>query len=188
VVSYEPSSLEILFSVITGQLLAAVYRDYIDRLNLHGNERVMDFGSGGGTLARIVAERLLVGGGTLTCVDISERWMRLLQRRLKHFPNVRYYHLGHFSELSPSAQSQDIVLVHFVLHLIPPEERDDVMRHLAGQLIRNGRLCVREPTAQISLEEIDRHAMAAHLVQIEAAISRMPLMGETYEVVYCKPV
>lgn len=182
---YEPNALELLITALAGRLFVSIYRDYIDRLNLRGNERVLDFGSGGGTPARMIAERLLVGGGTLTCVDVSERWMRLLERRLRRFPNVKYY-LGPIAEQPIPPQSQEIVLVHFVLHDIAPDERPDTVRQLASRLVAQGRLCLREPLAQLTLEETNALVQAAGLVEVEERVGDVPIMGRTFEAVYCK--
>ncbi len=50
--SYEPSSLGVLITIAVGSIFGSTYRDYIERLGLRGDERVMDFGSGAMEAAR----------------------------------------------------------------------------------------------------------------------------------------
>ncbi len=80
----EPGSLDVFLTILIGNLLGSVYKGYVNRLGLQGDERVLDFGSGAGTPARYIAQKLLGRNGRLTCVDISHVWMKMAQKRLLH--------------------------------------------------------------------------------------------------------
>jgi ubiquinone/menaquinone biosynthesis C-methylase UbiE len=183
----EPSRLAVLIEILAGKLLPGPYREYIDRLDLRGDERVLDFGSGAGTPARFLAERLLPGGGRVTCVDISRRFMDTARRRLKTYANVEFK-LGALASLGLPARSYDAVLIHFVLHEIPPSQRRETVHRLAGLLVDDGRVFIREPLAErqnpISQEEI-RSLLREHgLEETSWQLKRVPLAGPTYEGVW----
>ena len=80
--SYEPSKLEICLTLGIGAIIAPFYRSYVETLPLQDNEKVLDFGSGSGILSRHIASHLERGGGHLTCVDISSRWMKVARYTL----------------------------------------------------------------------------------------------------------
>jgi ubiquinone/menaquinone biosynthesis C-methylase UbiE len=182
---HEPSSLEVFVTVAIGNLFGRVYKSYVDRLDLQGNERVLDFGSGAGTPARLIARRLRQGGGKLTCVDISRRWIETAQRRLKAYPSVTFK-LGEISTLDIPDAAHDIVFVHFVIHDIPPTQRPQVVKHLARKLVPGGQIYVREPLNVIGQDEIRRLMQQHGLEERQAGANQVPLMGETFEGVYVK--
>jgi SAM-dependent methyltransferase len=86
--TYEPSSLEIWITTTVGRLASSTYRAYIDRLPLKGNERVLELGPSAGNSTRHLAKRLLAGGGCVTAVDVSERWIEVAERQLRGISNV----------------------------------------------------------------------------------------------------
>ena len=55
---HEPSSLEVFITIAVGNLFGSVYKTAVESLELQGNERVLDFGSGAGTPARFLARKL----------------------------------------------------------------------------------------------------------------------------------
>jgi len=112
-------------------------------LNLRGSERVLDFGSGSGVCTRHIAARLQ-SGGHLDCVDISRGWMQVLRRSLRRFDNVAY-HLGHITQLDLPKAAYDLVVLHFVLHDIPPAEHPRLIHALVRKLKPGGRLVLRDP-------------------------------------------
>ena len=69
--TYEPAPLEITLTRALGPtVLSSYYRSFVQTLNLRGDERVLDFGSGSGVCSCHIAARLKLGG-YLDCVDIS---------------------------------------------------------------------------------------------------------------------
>ena len=180
--SYEPSSFEVFLTVTLGNLFGGVYKDYVDRLGLKGNERVLDFGSGSGNPARFIAP-LLKDGGRLTCVDVSRVWMDVARKRLRRYSNVEFK-LGDIAALDLPDAGYDIVFVHLVLHDIAAADRPRIVQHLARKLERNGRLFVREPLRIIAPDEI-RHVMRqSGLEEIASSITNVKTQGNMYEGVF----
>lgn len=177
---YEPPPLEIRLTLGLGlTLLSPYYSRFAHSLNLNGDERVLDFGSGSGVCARHIAARLQNGGG-LDCVDISRGWMQVIRRTLRRYENIAY-HLGRVARLDLPRASYDLIVVHFVLHDIPAAERAAIVKTLAGLLKPDGRLVLREPQGHgLSLEAIRELTRAAGL----RAISLKPrkfVIGGVYD-------
>jgi ubiquinone/menaquinone biosynthesis C-methylase UbiE len=177
---HEPGKLEVWMTVLVGKLFGrSVYEPYVDSLGLRGDERVLDFGSGAGTPARLLA-RKLVGGGQVTCVDISQVWLETARKRLARFPNVAFK-LGEIFKLDIADASHDVVFIHFVIHDIPASQRQQVVNHLARKLVIGGKLYVREPLNVIGQDEIRRLLQQSGLTELKANVGTVPLMGTTYE-------
>jgi methylase of polypeptide subunit release factors len=108
---YEPSRLEILLTKIAFLFYGkSVYRAFANSLPLKGNDRVLDFGCGMGTVAHYTAKML--SRGHLTCLDISERWLNECRKNLRGYGNVTFVQTE-FPALEN--ESFDLVYCHFVL-------------------------------------------------------------------------
>ena len=162
--TYEPPPLEIKITLALGlTVLSPYYRSFAKSLNLRGNERVLDFGSGSGICTRHIAARLQRSGGHLDCVDVSHGWMEVIRKTLRRYDNASY-HLGHITKLDLPASAYDAVVVHFVLHDIPATERPDVINALARKLKPGGRLLLREPAGEgLELDELRSLTLSAGL-------------------------
>lgn len=182
----EPGSLEIFLTIAAGRVFSGLYSQYIEGLGLRGHETVLDFGSGSGNPTRHLAQRLLEGGGRVTCVDISKEWMRVAQKQLRKYPNVEY-RLGDVATLDIPEECYDAVVMHFVLHDVERHSRPAIMQHLTRKLGDGGRLFIREPLQHISRQEILRLTWASQLEEREWRVTQMPLMGTTCEAEYRKP-
>ena len=182
---HEPSSLEVFITVVVGNLFGSVYKTAVESLELQGNERVLDFGSGAGTPARFLARKLAEGGGALTCVDVSQVWIETAQKRLKRYSNATF-HTGGISELDIPDESHDMVFIHFVIHDISASQRPQVVKRLARKLVVGGRLYVREPLNVIAQDEIRRLMQQNGLSEVRASVGNVPLMGATYEGIFVK--
>jgi SAM-dependent methyltransferase len=180
----DPSGMEVFLTRLFGTLGSSVYRDYVRRLGLKGNERVLDFGSGSGVCSRHLAQALQ-RGGYLTCVDISPVWVRVCQRTLRRYSNVDY-HLGPVDTLPIPDHGYDAVFIHFVLHDIPAADRPAIMRCLAAKPANGGRVFVREPYGPegIAVDELRVLMTSAGLRESTCALTTVPLMGPTYEGVF----
>lgn len=179
--SYEPAPLEIRITVALGlTLLSPYYHSFVRDLHLGGNERVLDFGSGSGICSRHIAARLKRGGGHLTCVDVSHGWMQVLRRTLRHHTNITYQ-LGHITDVDLPDSYFDTVVIHFVLHDIPENERLCVLHSLARRLKPEGRLIVREPEGHgLTLEELSQLAIAAGLYPLESSVHKL-MIGPVFD-------
>ena len=181
--TYEPSSLEVFITVAAGNLFGRIYKAYVDRLGLQGNEKVLDFGSGSGNPARFIAPILLRDGGTLTCVDVSRTWLDIARGRLRCYPNVEFK-LGDIASLDLPAGAYDVVFVHFVLHDIGAAERPRIVQHLARVLNGTGGLHIREPLRFITAEEIRRLMEQSSLREVQSRTAQVPTQGMVYEGVF----
>lgn len=116
---------------------------YVKTLGLTGSERVLEFGSGGGCLSRVLAGTLSPEG-SLSCVEISPYWVEKAQRRLKDFTNIEFL-LGDITHMTIPENHFDIVIIHFVLHDVEPSARIDVISALVRGLRPEGTVFIHEP-------------------------------------------
>lgn len=184
---YEPSSIEVRLTLLLGNTLAApVYRRYIHALDLTGQERVLDFGSGSGVCSKHLAARLQ-RGGHLTCLDVSHTWQAVIRKTLRRYTNVDYL-VGDITKLNLPANAFDAILCHFVLHDIPAGERDGIVAEWVRVLKPGGKVFVREPIGEdgIPNAELQARLQAHGLQESKSSVTQLPLMGVTYEGVFRK--
>lgn len=183
--SYEPPYLEIFLTRLAFLFYGKrVYKTYADRLPLRGDEAVLDFGSGLGTVAHYIALRL--SQGRLTCVDISAKWLSACRKTLQRYPDV-LFHRGEVYALPLSRESFDLIYCHFVLHDIPDNELERVLPALASLLKAGGILAFREPLKEREkLSLIQRQAERGGLSRRDSRVTDAPLMGNTLECIYIK--
>ncbi len=183
---HEPNTLEVMVTRAAGALAHSVYEHYVESLDLVGDERVLDFGSGAGTPARYLAARLLPGGGRLTCLDISHVWLDVCRQALHDYPNVAFV-LGDITTLDLPAASFDAVFIHFVLHDIPAGERPPIVKALARLLTPEGRVFVREPMRFIAPGEVKSLWQAEGFTETSRRDEHIPTQGDVYAGVYARP-
>ena len=187
--SPEPGRVEVSAArVFTNGLLGPLYRRYVDQMGLRGDEHVLDYGSGSGAAARHLAARLSPDGH-LTCVDISERWQHALRSVLKAYPDVRLC-CGDIRTLGLPEAGYDVVLVHWMLHDVPPWDRPGIVAELARLLRPGGRLFSREPTNTkhgMPAAQLRDLFAAAGLSETLASEGKAPILGEHYRAVWTKP-
>jgi ubiquinone/menaquinone biosynthesis C-methylase UbiE len=75
----EPSSFNVLSTVVGGYVHSRSFKRYVDSFGLTGYEWVLDYGSGSGRISRHIAARLAPESGHLTCVDVSTAWMDVVK-------------------------------------------------------------------------------------------------------------
>lgn len=121
-----------------------LYNAYFNTFGLKGNERVLDFGCGGGAGSRCLAN-LLSKDGHLTCVDVSRYWIDEASKRLEKFSNAEC-RSGDIRELRIPDSSFDVISVIHVIHDIAPEDRQDIIKTLSLKLKAGGFFFIREPT------------------------------------------
>ena len=120
---HEPSKREIALTKFFLHTPAkTIYRSFADSIPLQGNEIVLDFGSGYGTVAKWIAPRLR--SGQLTCADISSIWQAECRKHLAKYKNIIYFN-DDIYQLGPLEQL-DIIYAHFVLHDLPYPELETV--------------------------------------------------------------
>lgn len=120
----------------------SVYRDaaveLLASLQLAGNTRLLELGSGYGEFLALVSKRY----ASVTAVDISQGLIQQAKRRLAdhEIEHVNFVH-GELGDLSPAA-SFDVAVCNMVLHHVssPP----NVLRELASRLAPSGHLIITE--------------------------------------------
>lgn len=138
-----PSTLFVLEDVLKGLIGGPLlYNPYFRTFGLRGNEKVLDFGCGGGAGSRCLA-KLLKEGGHLTCIDMSHYWIKRAARRLKGYPNVECV-AGDIRGLEIPDHSFDVISIIHVIHDIAPQDRQDIVTVLCQKLRRSGTVFVRE--------------------------------------------
>jgi ubiquinone/menaquinone biosynthesis C-methylase UbiE len=142
-----PSALftfeDILKGFIGGPLL---YNPYFKTFGLRGDEQILDFGCGGGAGSRCL-RNILKQNGHLTCVDISNYWIKRATKRLREYPDVSCL-AGDIRKLDLTDKSFDVINIFHVIHDIAPEDRQDTVNALERLLNANGSVFIREPTKQ----------------------------------------
>jgi 2-polyprenyl-3-methyl-5-hydroxy-6-metoxy-1,4-benzoquinol methylase len=163
----EPNLIDALLEELMYRFYTSFYSDYLATLRIRGNERMLEFGSGGGAFSRQIIQ-WLSAGGMLTCLDISEFWMNKAKARLNSYPNIQFFQ-GDISDMEGGGF--DIVLIHMVLHDIPHSSRQKIVQTLAGKMNHGGVLYIREPTKE-------SHGMLAD--EIRALMNDAGLFENTY--------
>lgn len=181
----EPSLLEIALTklafVIAGE---PVYKEYADSIPINGNENVLDFGSGMGTVASFVVQRL--PDGHLTCYDVSERWLNACRKNLRRVTNVSY-HKGETATIGLKEESFDIIYCHYVLHDISEYDLERTIYNLVRLLKSGGILTFREPLRdKEKLRKIKTFAYENGLCIKDSRITDVPFMGNALESLYIK--
>lgn len=155
-----------------------IYKSYFESITINGNESILDFGCGGGTGSKVLAEMLKKG--YLTCVDTSKHWTEKARKRLERFSNVKVI-CGDIRQIDIHNKSFDLISIIHVIHDIPPSERQETIKALAENLKENGKLFVREPVKishGISKEELESLMKNAGLKRIKHQLNKREYKGE----------
>ena len=175
-----PSVLFILEDKLKGLLGGLLlYGKYFKTFGLKGNEKVLDFGCGGGAGSRCLAN-LLIKGGHLTCVDVSRYWIQKARNRLKKYSNVDCK-AGDIRELDIPDSSFDIISVIHVIHDIAPADRPDIVKTLFQKLKAGGLFFIREPIKKshgMPVEEIRTLLSGGGLKEIGHKETKSEYMGK----------
>ena len=171
----EPNFIQVGLLMFVADILArSAYRKLINRLDLKGNESVLDFGSGSGAASKYIAQDLLKGNGRLTCVDMSKVWMKIIKKKLKKYPHVEFK-LGDISEIDIDGGSYDVILINFVLHDVEEGVRQRTVNALSRALKETGKLYIKEPTSKfhgMPAEQIRELMKRGGLKEVSSKIDR----------------
>lgn len=175
-----PSILFILEDKLKGLLGGPLlYNPYFKTFGLKGNERVLDFGCGGGAGSQCLAN-LLDKGGHLTCVDVSSYWITKARKRLDKYSSVECKS-GNIRELDIPDSSFNVISAIHVIHDIAPVERQDIVKTLSQKLKAGGLLFIREPVKKshgMPVEEIRTLLSGVGLNEIEHKVNKSEYMGK----------
>ena len=164
----------------------SVYKKFAEKLGLQGQETVLDFGSGLGTVASYVAP--MVSQGRLVCADISKQRLDQCKKRLKHFRHVEYKNL--LTDPSPfQAKAFDVIYCHFVLHELAEGQLQATLQQMNHWLKDQGKLFFREPIGDGTLHRfLDTVLPASGFHKESSTITDLPIMGNAMEGSYSKKV
>jgi SAM-dependent methyltransferase len=166
---------DVLKGLIGGSLL---YYPYFKTFGLKGDEKVLDFGCGGGAGSRSLL-KFLNERGHLTCIDTSSYWINKARKRLKGYSNAECS-AGDIRRMEIPDSKFDVISVFHVIHDIPPAERQDTVKALSRKLKAGGTLFVREPTKKshgMAVQEILDIFSEAGLTETEHKESKSEYMG-----------
>jgi ubiquinone/menaquinone biosynthesis C-methylase UbiE len=140
----KPSKMFVFEDVLKNYLGGLIlYNKYYRTFGLTGNEKVLDFGCGGGVGSKVLT-KLLGETGSLTCVDLSGYWVKKAEKRLLNYPEVKVRQ-GDIREMDIPDSSFDVITMYHVMHDIVPGIRQETANRLATLLKSEGRLFIREP-------------------------------------------
>lgn len=146
-----------------------------------GDERVLDFGCGGGVGTRCIAKQL-TDGGEVVGVDVSSVMLERAGRRLRKYPNAKVLK-GELDALDIDENSFDIVSMIYVIHDIARKDRPRIVGAFARLLKPGGRIWVFEPTKDshgIPVEELRGLMSDAGLHEVASEIRKSSYRG-TFE-------
>ncbi len=107
-------------------------------MSLHGNEKILEVGCGGGNLSRFLSKKL--PKGKLVCIDNSKYWIDKARKRLRNFENVELL-IKNVLNLKRKNYF-DIIVLHFVLHDISKRKR--TINILKNSLKKKGLIYIAE--------------------------------------------
>jgi SAM-dependent methyltransferase len=155
-----------------------LYDKYYSTFKLKGNETVLDFGCGGGTGSRCLAQ-LLNRNGKLICLDTSAYWTEKARRRLSIYPNVTVIS-GNIDEANLPDASINIITAIHVIHDIHPSLRLPTVKSLSAKLKPGGRFYIKEPVREshgIPVVELRKIFTRAGLEEIQQHITPKEYTG-----------
>ena len=131
---------DMLKNIIGGPLF---YEPYFKTFGLKGDENVLDFGCGGGSISKALL-KFLSKGGNLTAIDVSGFWIKKARKRLEKYSNATFM-AGDIRNLDIEDNIFDVISIIHVIHDISPQERKDIVFALCKKLKQGGRIYIREP-------------------------------------------
>jgi ubiquinone/menaquinone biosynthesis C-methylase UbiE len=155
-----------------------LYGLYFRTYGLKGDEKVLDFGCGGGAGSRSLL-KILNKGGHLTCVDLSRYWIDKAKKRLAGYDNVVCLG-GDIRKLNLSDSTFDVVSITHVIHDIAPVEGKNIIRIISQKLTKQGVVYIREPVRKshgIAIEELRALFGSTGLSEINCKTTKSEYMG-----------
>lgn len=122
-------------------------------------------------------------------MDISARWQETLRAVLKAHPEVELRQ-GDIRTMGLPEAGFDVVLMHWMLHDIPPWDRPPIVEELARLLRPGGRLFSHEPTSPkhgMPAEEVRALLAAAGLKEVMAEEGKKAILGPYYRAIWFRP-
>jgi ubiquinone/menaquinone biosynthesis C-methylase UbiE len=163
-----------------------LYNSYVNSLPLKPATKMLEFGSGIGAMAELLARRLYKG--ELTCVDISDRYLTKARKNLRDYPNISFHH-GRLTHLNLGVGEYDAINVHQVLHHVMAENRAPLVAEMYQLLKPGGKVYLRETLKEshgIPAFEISKLFVDAGFYPLYENKTRVRFMGESFSACYAK--
>lgn len=163
-----------------------LYAKYVNSLALKKTDKVLEFGSGIGAMAELMAEKL--DDGQLTCIDISNRYLTLAKRNLRDYPNVTFLK-GRLVDVRIDEGFFDAVNIHFVLHNVPKSNRSVILSQMCAILRHGGKVFIREPlkkTNGLSIDEMQKLFRSAGFCPLFQREEKIKIYGDVITACYAK--
>jgi trans-aconitate methyltransferase len=139
------------------------YKKFLEKIDLKGEEKVIEFGSGGGALTKHLIEK--IPKGKVICIENSDYFLKKAKKRLKKYKNIEFKKT--ISSLKKNYY--EVIILHFALHDVEEKQREKIIKELAGRLKKRNYLYIKEPTNSshgISSEKIEELMKKAKLKKI----------------------
>ncbi len=187
-----PDRMYLLFDALLntrlGSMILPIYRNYIRNLDLAGDERVLELGSGSGIATRHLAGVLRKRGGRVLCLDPSKTMTDMARKRMRKHSNVEI-RTGDIRTLDIEDGAYDAAFVHFTLHDIDEEIRLETVMALCRKIKPGGKMFLREPTVKFGampVEAMRDILTRGGFIEESHRLISAPLLGPMYEAVYLK--
>ena len=156
--------------------------DHSGQTSLRGKGKCLGFRMRNGNVAYYVVKKL--PEGHLTCLDISERWLKACRKTLQGFENISFLK-GESEKLGK--ETFDLVYCHFVLHDLSKKDLEKEVPMLADSLKQGGVLAFREPlNEKEKIKVIKSLSEENRLFHADSRITDIPIMGNALESIYIK--
>ncbi|NHJ48984.1 MAG: class I SAM-dependent methyltransferase [Asgard group archaeon] len=179
---YDPSKFEIFITKMGNLVMRRYYLKLIEVADLNSNDKVIDFGSGTGYLAKQMTKKLTGNDSWISCVEISEKWNKVARKKLRKFKRADFF-TGMITELDMKESYYDKITIHVVLHDIATEYREAIMKSLVKRLKKNGRIIIREPinpSHGIPVDALKEYMKKANMKEISGEVIKHRFLGSTY--------
>lgn len=180
---FEPSQMEMGITELVGNFFArSYYRKVVEKLELAADEKVLDYCSGSGIIAKEISMQL--GKGQLVYADVSEKWLMHAAEKLKHCENATGEKICDFQG-EISGGEYDKILVHFSLHDFPSQYRLPIINQIIDNLKPTGKLYIREPLSNkhgFQLHELINLLEHTKRLSYEYKITKDRFVGEYIEI------
>lgn len=178
---YDPSKSEIAYTNFTHFVLRIYYKRFVKSLELQPNDKVIDFGSGTGFVAKLMSKKLVGKDSWISCVEISEKWNDIARKKLKRYPNVDFY-CGMMYELDMKENYYDKIVAHWVIHDIPKEHREKIIKAMSKRLKKGGLIIFRDFVGSshgMPESELRELMIKAGMIEVKSKLVEHRIAGTT---------
>ncbi|HPR31430.1 MAG TPA: class I SAM-dependent methyltransferase [Prolixibacteraceae bacterium] len=185
--TFEPSAINLYMQQALRPISRRyVYSAYVDSLPIEPHHKILEFGSGIGVMAELMAKKL--SRGRLTCIDVSRRYLSRAKRNLRDYPNTTFIN-GKLTQLEMDTEVFDAINVHFVLHDVPAENRSSLVDEMYSLLRPGGKVFLREPLREshgMGMNEINLLFAQAGFYRMYEREKRIRFYGDIYTTCFIK--